>query len=191
MDGWEEEAALLHLQRVQEHRTSAQCHSPSTLIPDFASSVSQGNIPALLPAQGRCQPLPRLDLVPGQKEGKGEGLASRGWHRPCESRVTAASPPCSATNKHGHSWQSLEQRGSSGRERAAVLGPYPQLRVRSINWQFSSAQIALGHHPDPLLKAPPCLNSTRLCFPPLCPHPEHRGEMNSSTRVSRREYIVI
>lgn len=127
------------------------------------------------------------------REGRGVGIV------PVRAESLQRHLPAIPQTKHGHSWQSLEQRGCSERERASpqnsnawAVPTAAYGAVISINWQFSSAQNRSWAAPRSFVQSSIVSErDARLCFPPLCPCPKYRGEINSSTTVSRREYIVI
>lgn len=132
----------------------------------FVQCSPQGNVPALLPGWIQC---------PSKR---------RGWHCPREGRASVTSLQCHGENvgTAGTAWgKGGAQRGKKHLPKTAENGAGPkivqQCPNRSWAWPRSFAQSSIV--------------SAKLCFPPLCPYPEHRGEINSSTTVSRREYIVI
>lgn len=106
-----------------------KCHRKEHFDPRLCVVCPQGNIPALLPAEGRCPPFPRLDLVSEQMEGKGQGLASP-LREQSHSSVTSLQCHKQNTDTSGKAWsKAAALRGKEHLPKTATLGPHPQLSV--------------------------------------------------------------
>lgn len=121
-----------------------KCPSPrpgrSTLIPDFVSPREISPLCSQLRAGAHLSP-GWISAQAKGREGRGVGIAPV-RAEPCQCHL-----PAVPGTKHGHSWQSLEQRGCSQRERSSpqnsnawAIATAECGAVRSINWHFSSAQ---------------------------------------------------
>lgn len=172
-----------------------KCHRKEHFDPRLGVVCPPGKYPCSAPSSGLVPTSPQAGFSVGAKgrEGRGVGTA------PVRAESRQCHLPAIPQTEHGHSWQSLEKRGCSERDRASPQNSNARATptaecgaVISINWQLSSAQNCSWALPRSFAQSSIVSeHDARLCFPPLCPCPKYRGEINSSTMVSGGGYIVI